>query len=93
MFGSNTCSAVTRTARALTASKGTLSVVASGRITPLPTKRTCGLVLVNSSLNSRMPMSVWPERLRIGRLERERDFAHHVFVEIQREQVAADARW
>ena len=66
MFGSKTCSAVTRTARALTASKGTLSVVASGRITPLPTKRTCGLVLANSSLNSRMPMSFWPERLRMA---------------------------
>ena len=85
MLLSKTRIAVTRTARALTASNGTLSVVASGRITPLPTKRTCGFVLANSSLNSRSPMSGWPERLRMRGLERQRDFTDHVLIDIQRQ--------
>ena len=93
MLVSNTCSAVTRTERALTASKGTDSVLASGRITPWPMKRTCGLVLVNASSKVRSPDSVTAARLRSAVLQRQRHLARHVLVHVERQHVVLDARW
>jgi hypothetical protein len=66
--------AVTRTARALTASKGTLSVVASGRITPLPTKRTCGFGVGELQFEFAHADEFLARAAANGGLESERDF-------------------
>ncbi len=65
MASSKTRSAVTCTERALTASNGIVSALPSGKMTPLPTKRTWGRLLAKASVLATDASSRSPRPLRM----------------------------